>query len=286
MYNSKEYVFSKALNMIWQSFESEAWYEYLVENNIENSKEAFSNCAKIDLEICSFNNSNIFEYKRDSPIYAILSDNLEVINSFAKVDYSIKTSPKKIKTHKELVKNGKSNIYIDTIIKSMNKDYSGLSNNLKTMESTFLKLKKNDLIKVDYDFFNGILNKNKDVIFESINTLVTKQHKKRNLKSSIYRDLVSQPAMGYAKIAWVNGFELEFDSPLIHNALLPFKPNNNYSEKVSILKGNMTLKAIDPNYNGIKLTEELFNKMYPKEKTISENKFDSFWQKVKKKYNI
>ena len=36
--------------------------------------------------------------------------------------------------------------------------------------------------------------------------------------------------MGYAKIAWVNGFELEFDSPLIHNELLPFKPNNNYSE--------------------------------------------------------
>lgn len=284
-YESKEFVFRNGLTVIWQAFESEAWYEYLVKNNIEESKEAFSNCAKITLEKVLFN-QNVFGNNRDVPIYAILSDNIEVINSFANVDYNVRISPKQIKSHKELVQLGKTNVYIDSIIKSMNKDFDGLRENLKIMDSTFLKLKKNELIKIDYDFFNGIINKNKDVIFESINTLATKHHKKRNLKSSLYRNLVSQPAMGYAKIAWVNGYELEFDSPLIHNELLPCKPNKNYTDKVLKLKGAMTLEPIESNYHGIKLNEELMNKMYPKE-IINPNKDnDSFWQKVKRKYNL
>lgn len=251
--------------MIWQSFESEAWYEYLIENNIEKSKEAFSNCGKIDLEQCSYN-KDIFNYKRNSPLYAVLSDNLDVISSFNEIDYNIKNGTKKIKTYKELVKLGKSHIYIDTIIKSMNKDYKGLKENLKIMDNVFLKMKKNALLKIDYDFFKGILDKNKDLIFESINTLANKEHKKRNRDSAFYKDLVSQPAMGYAKIAWVNGYELEFDSTLIHNELLPFKPNKNYTNQVLTLKDNMTLESIKPDFNGIKLSEEEFKERYPKKK--------------------
>ena len=251
--------------MIWQSFESEAWYEYLIENNIEKSKEAFSNCAKIDLEQCSFDN-DIFSYKRNSPLYAILSDNLEVIKSFSDIDYTLKSGPKKNKTYKELIKLGKSHIYIDTIIKSMNKDHQGLNDNLVIMDNVFLKMKKNAPLKIDYDFFKAILDKNKDLIFESINTLVTKEHKKRNRDSAFYKDLISQPAMGYAKIAWINGYELEFDSTLIHNELLPFKPNKNYSDQVLKLKENMTLESLKPDFNGIKLSEEEFKERYPKKK--------------------
>tara|TARA_R110002012_G_scaffold21035_1_gene74021 strand:+ start:2735 stop:3451 length:717 start_codon:yes stop_codon:yes gene_type:complete len=237
--------------MIWQAFEAEAWYKYLVENNVAESKEAFSNCAKIDLEECAFN-KDIFGYKRNSPLYAVLSDNNKIINSFSKIDYTIRSGPLKNKSYKEIVKAGKSHIYIDTIIKSMNQDYEGLSANLKTMESVLLKMKKYAVLKIDFDFFNGILNKDKDVIFKSINTLSTKEHKKRNRESAFYKDLISQPAMGYAKIAWRNGFELEFESPLIHNGLLPIKPNFNYTDKVLELKESMTLESEDPNNIGIK----------------------------------
>ncbi|WP_152286666.1 hypothetical protein [Flavicella marina] len=264
-YNSKEFIYKNGLNMIWQSFESEAWYESLIENNIEKSKEAFSNCAKIDLEECSFN-KDIFNYKRNSPLYAILSDNLEVVNSFNKIDYTITSGPKKYKTYKELVKIGKSHIYIDTIIKSMNKDYQALDENLKIMDNIFLKMKKNVALKIDYNFFKGILEKNKDLVFESINALATKEHKKRNRDSAFYKDLISQPAMGYAKIAWINGYQLEFDSTLIHNELLPFKPNKNYTDRVLILKENMTLESTNPDFNGIKLSEEEFKTRYPKKK--------------------
>jgi hypothetical protein len=250
-YNSKDFIFKNGLNMIWQAFEAEAWYKYLIDNNITETKEAFSNCAKIDLEECNFN-KDIFSFKRNSPLYAVLSDNNEIINSFSKIDYTLRSGPLKNKTYREIVKTGKSHVYIDTIIKSMNQDYEGLNANLKIMESVLLKMKKNAVLKIDFDFFNGVLNKDKDLIFESINTLSTKEHKKRNRYSAFYKDLISQPAMGYAKIAWRNGFELEFKSPLIHNELLPIKPNFNYTNKVLELKENMTFEPEDPNYNGIK----------------------------------
>ncbi len=284
-YNSKQFVFKNGLNLIRQSFESEAWFEYLVNNSVENCKEAFSNCAKIDLERCAFNH-DILSYSRNSPIYAVLSDNLEIIKSFSEINYTIQGGPKKNKTYRELVKIGKSHVYIDSIIKSMNKDFDGLQENLEIMDRVLLKLKKNALLKIDYDFFNGILSKNKDLIFKSINVLASKEHNKRNRDSAFYKDLVSQPAMGYAKIAWINGHQLEFNSPLIHNDLLPIKPNKNYSDKVLKLKENMTLEIQDPNYNGIKINDELYDELYSKEKTGYNNGYNSLWQRVKTKFNL
>lgn len=84
----------------------------------------------------------------------------------------------------------------------------------------------------NYTFFKGILDRDKDAIFDSITRLATKEHKRRNKNSYYMKTLISQPAMGYAKIAWINGFEVEFDSPLISNDLLPIKPSKDYQNKI------------------------------------------------------
>ncbi len=119
-------------------------------------------------------------------------------------------------------------------------DLDGLSLNLKIMETVFLKMKKNAVFKTDYDFFSGILEHNKDKVFGAINILSTKEHKTRNKNSFYMKDIVSQPASGYAKIAWINGLEIEFDNDLIPNQLLPMSPLSNYPNKIKEYKDLMT----------------------------------------------
>ena len=264
-YNNKRYIYKNSLNILYQAFESEAWFEFLNNKDIIACKNSFASCGKIDIEQCSLNR-DLFGYKITSPINVLLSDNEDLIKSFSNIDYLvIKGSNRKSIAYSEYVKKGSDHLFIDTIIKTMNKELSGLSENLNIWEKKFLKLKKNELLKTDFEFFKGIIDMDKDLIFKTINILSTKYHRKRNKYLSFYQDFVSQPAMGYAKIAWLYGIELEFENELIHNELLPVKPNKNYTIKISEFKNKMTFESYDKNFNGTKLKEEEFNERYPKE---------------------
>ncbi|QSE98850.1 immunity 49 family protein [Fulvivirga lutea] len=253
-YANSDYILKNCLSSIWESYEASAWYYGLIENDELMAKQYFNNCGFVDLEECLFN-KDIFGYKLNSPIYAALSDNIDLINQFANADYIIQSGPNNKKTFKEIAKIGESHIYIDTIIKSMNKDHKGLSLNIQSMKDVFIKKKKNAVFAPDMNFFEGIIKNDKDKIFKSIQLLATTWHSSRNKHSSIYQNFVSQPAMGYAKIAWINGFELEFNSPLIHNHLLPLKALPKYSNDLLLLKKVMTYEPTNSDYNGRKIIE-------------------------------
>ncbi len=225
------YEFDKIVSHLYQSFEASAWYNCLIKKDIESAKQDFYNCGLADIEDSKIG-KDIFGYKRDSPLNASLSDSKELIDSFATIEYKLRSGPQKGKTNKDLAKIGKSHIYIDTIIKSMTRDYDGLMSNLIVMETVFLRMKKNAVFTNDYDFFSGILKQDKDKVFNSINILSTKEHKKRNKDSYYKKDLISQPALGFAKIAWINEMELEFDNDLIPNELLAIKPLDRYQDKI------------------------------------------------------
>lgn len=231
----EKFDFEKIVFSLYLSFESSAWYNCLQRKNINAAKQDFYNCGIANISQTE-EGVDIFSYNRNSPLNAAFSDSKELINSFADIEYTLRSGPLRGKTNKEIARTGKSHIYIDTIIKSMNKDYDGLNSNLKLMQSIFLKFKKNQVFKTDFDFFDGISNDNKDKVFKSINRLATLEHKKRNKNSYYMKDLISQPAAGYAKIAWINGLELEFENQLIPNELLPIKPLINYENKIQEYK--------------------------------------------------
>ncbi len=54
-----------------------------------------------------------------------------------------------------------------------------------------------------------------------------KIHKARNT-DTLLNKYISMPALGYAKLAWYLGVEVEVNSPLIPKDLLPIKPLDNY----------------------------------------------------------
>jgi hypothetical protein len=86
-----------------------------------------------------------------------------------------------------------------------------------------------------------MMKRDKNKIENAITLLAGKYHKKRNREYSLSNEIISIPALTYAKLAWLKGIEVEIDSPLVPKELLPFKPNNEYWEYDFMKKPEFTL---------------------------------------------
>lgn len=225
------YNFKLYHNFWWYDNEKRALYYYFVENNIEKAKQCFYVCAMLDnLSITKFNNM-LFGYGANHVSYAALSDNIDFIQIYSQLNYEIhgmSRGKKYTTSFSQLVAQGDHSIYCDCMLKAMSKDLEGLERNLRIMENITLKKKTRQTMKIDYDFFESILNSDKDKATEIINKLTAPRlHNNRNKYSSV-QDFISHPALGFAKIAWINGLEVEPSSDLIPKDLLPIKPNKEY----------------------------------------------------------
>lgn len=265
-FESKWFIYKNSKDSIWETFHLKGWQESLIAKNYSNAKQAFSDCAKADIYYFDLFKNNVstdlFSFGRTHALVTALSDNQDVIKDYAKIDYEIPHRGKNKIKFSELVSKGEGHIYCDIIIKAMNKDLDGVSKDIEIIKNKCLTKKKNLWMELDLQFFESIINKDKDSAFEIINILATKEHKKRNKHSWIYKDLISQPALGFAKILWINEIELEFNNKFLINDLLPIKPNNNYNDSIGLLINNMTLQSENENYNGRKLSVEEYEKRY------------------------
>lgn len=52
----------------------------------------------------------------------------------------------------------------------------------------------------------------------------------------IAAEYISTPALGYTKLAWLKGMEIEIDHPLIPKELLPCRPLEKYEDTYDFLK--------------------------------------------------
>ena len=265
-FESKWFIYKNSKDSIWETFHLKGWNESLITKNYANAKQAFSDCAKADIYYFDLFKNNVstdlFSFGRIHALVTALSDNQDAIKNYSKIDYEIPFRGKKKVKFSELVLKGEGHIYCDIIIKAMNKDLEGVSKDIEIIKNKCLPKKKNQWMETDLRFFESIINKDKDSAFEIINILATKDHKKRNKDSWIYKDLISQPALGFAKILWINEIELEFNNKFLINELLPVKPNNDYKDNIGLLINNMTLKSEDETHNGRKLSVEEYNKRY------------------------
>ncbi len=264
-FSDKRYIFKNCKQTIWEAYQIDGWYEFLVNHNIEKAKQSFYNGAKSDIyyyKLFTANVADLFSYGRTHVLEASLSDEKSVIYEYSQIDYQLKKSGKKLFWYHDMVQQGENHIYCDMINKAMNRNISGLSELIEIARTKTVVKKTNEWIGLDLIFFQGLVDNDKDKIYNVINALCTSEHKKRNKHSWIYQDLVSQPAQGYAKIAWLNGLQVEIDSPLLHKELLPLQPNQTYNDDAGELIIKMTLQSGIENYNGLKLSENEYQKIY------------------------
>ena len=264
-FESKWYIFKNSKHSIWQAYQVKGWYEYLINENIAAAKQAFYDCSKIDIYLYqkfTKTGSDLFSAGRTHVLQTALSDSKDLMNEYNLIDYPVSKRKDKIIYYSDLVQEGKGYIYCDLINKAMNQETDKLANLIEIVKQKTLQLKKNQWLSIDLLFFEGIINNDKDKVFEVVNQLCTTEHKKRNKHSWFYKDLVSHPAQGYAKIAWLNGLQIEIENDLVHNDFLPTNPNDKYADNANELISKMTLESKIEYYNGQKLSEDEYNQLY------------------------
>ncbi|MBU2950785.1 immunity 49 family protein [Tamlana agarivorans] len=211
----------------------------LLDKKINESKQHFYIVSIIDkIRVSEFNN-RLFDFGLPYVCFPILSDNENLIQQYSKLRYQKGKNAEL--SMDEMVLQGESAVWCNTVQFFMANDFKGVERNLNIIETlTLPKLPKNQQeFKIDYEFYKALLNKDKSKCEELLEQLVsTKIHKKRN-DNAVLNKYVSQPALGYAKLAWRQSLEVEVNSPLIPKEILPIEPLDNYEIPYDFLKDEL-----------------------------------------------
>jgi hypothetical protein len=97
------------------------------------------------------------------------------------------------------------------------------------MKTKNAKLRK--VILADISFFEALIEKYKSKMFDAILQLL-KDHKNGNKRMGISQEYISITTLTYTKLAWLRGFEIQIDHPLIPKELLPLEPLESYDKKI------------------------------------------------------
>jgi len=208
-------------------------------NNVIDVKQHFFVSAFIDeLQINRFNSRKL-DYGLRSISYAILSDNESLIQRYAKLRYQRGANAEL--SMDEMLAIGELPIWCNTVQFFMANDNEGVERNLNIIETKTLKNlpKKEEGLKDDYEFYKALYLGNKAIMEEVLEKLVSPIiHKKRN-DNLILNQYISLPALGYAKLAWRKGIEVEVNSPLVPKELLPIQLLDSYEIPYEFLKENI-----------------------------------------------
>ncbi|SFW26681.1 immunity 49 family protein [Cellulophaga fucicola] len=180
-------------------------------------------------------NDTLFDFGLPYIVYPILSDNEILIETYSKLRYN---AWGRMPSMNENVLKGKDAVWCNTVQFFMVNDVQGIERNLNIIETlTLSKLPNNKQeLKIDYDFYKALFNQDKGKCEELLEHLVSpKIHKKRNI-NDVLAQYVSQPALGYAKLAWRLGIEVEVNSPLIPKEILPIEPLDSYEIPYNFLR--------------------------------------------------
>lgn len=212
---------------LWFENEKIAVFEFN-KLNYSQAKKRFFNCGWLDEYCMNARNNRLLDYGLHHVSYALLSDNEPLIQRYSKLRYQRGANAKF--SMDEMVAIGELPIWCNTVQFFMANDNAGVERNLHIIETKTLPnlSKKEEGLKDDYDFFKALFTGEKAKMEEVLEKLVSpKIHKKRN-DNPILNQYISLPALGYAKLAWRKGIEVEVNSPLVPKELLPIKPNETY----------------------------------------------------------
>jgi hypothetical protein len=224
-----------ACDILWYKYELFSVFD-VVNMDYINSKSNSSIAGLLDEFRISKFNDRLLDYGLNHIGFAILSDNEPLIQSYSKLRY--KRGANAELSMDEMVLQGESAIWCNTVQFFMANDFKGIERNLNIIETlTLPKLPKNQQeLKLDYEFYKALLIKDKSKCEEILEQLVSPViHKKRN-DNAVLNKYVSQPALGYAKLAWRQGLEVEVNSPLVPKEILPIEPLDNYEIPYDFLK--------------------------------------------------
>jgi hypothetical protein len=228
--NKGKYEYGYGSMMLWEDNANKGVHFLLNEKNLEKAKEAFYLSGRM-----SYVQNQDTEYiKKDfqseftficPPDWSLIlvSDCKELIETFSKMRY---------KNYEKDLKKGENILAVCMQCALLN-EKDKLIECLPIFEKVIKQMKT---LKFDREFFIGFLERDKEKMEYAIKELLMpKVHSSRN-QYSLQKEFLSYPSLGYAKLAWIKGFEVEINNPLVPKELLPIKPLKKYEDTYEFLK--------------------------------------------------
>ena len=211
------------IRFLWGYNQIFGLYHLFIGNNLQLAKQDFYTCGRIDEYLIKKYDSRLLDAGMANVCYALLSDDSGLIKRYTELGHS---------KYRWMVEHGHSTI-VYAFQQAIKGDWEQVKWSLEIMNTKNQKLNKGLL--PDRMFLEGLCAKNQKKMEEAL-LLLLKDHKKRNKHMGIAQDYISIPTLGYAKLAWLKGIEVEVDHPLIPKESLPYRPLPKYEDKYDFLK--------------------------------------------------
>ncbi|THD66714.1 hypothetical protein E7Z59_13095 [Robertkochia marina] len=202
--------------------ERRAWYYLFVENDLEKAKQCFFLYGKVQEYLCKSTTVSMILGMTQDNTYALLSDAKDLIYGMVNWKYA---------GYEKDIKKGSLKYIIPLV--AIGEDDKALA----LLDLFHLKHRKMGLKEENEAIIRAIISGEAEEVNRLLQIfLLPRNHKKTNGIYQLRSELFSLPALGFAKLAWLRGVEVDIDHPLIPKALLPIQPNTTYDKTYDFLK--------------------------------------------------
>ena len=207
-----------------------AEYAYFHQGNLKKAKQAYYSGARLMRFV--YNN-----YRNDTYPHADIAFRIDRINMALLSDHpQIITGLGHAVTNRltQQAARGATNFTILAIIRE---DVEVLSEQIKLLTKYHLSKKNRNWIQPEVNFFSAYLAKDQQGITDAIYSML-KSRKYMYISKAFMRGerRMDIPAITYAKLAWLKGYEIEIDHPMIPMDFLPIQPLDHYTDELPFLK--------------------------------------------------
>lgn len=223
-----------------------AFYSWYIDNDKKTCKQHFYVSARLKIFASQFQTISWNMGSTRDFLSALLSDSSDMILLYSQFTTSSKT-------HEDLPS------FVDAEFMSNKHDHRFLVHYLqhlmkknweranKIQEVTEQKIKKLDEIMVYWFRFGQALQiGNEEEMKTVINELLQpKKHKKYNKDNpyDLFGEVWSHYPTMFTKLAWMHGYELQIDNPLVPMELMPIEPLDHYDDVYDFLKPDFNPNA-------------------------------------------
>lgn len=202
-----------------------AEYAYFYENNLEGAKQAYYTGGRLMRFVYNnYPDANI-AFRIDRINMALLSDHPQIIKDLGNAVTD--------KLTKQAVR-GATNFTILAIIRN---DIETVSEQIKLLTKYHLSKKTRNWVQPEVDFYTAYLAKDQQGMTNAIYAML-KSRKYIHISKTFMcgERRIDIPAITYTKLAWLKGYEIEIDHPMIPMVFLPVCPLDHYADELPFFK--------------------------------------------------
>ncbi len=207
-----------------------AEYFFFHEKNLNLAKQAYYSAACL----MKFVYSN---YRNDTYPHADIAFRIDritmtLLSDHPKIIYNLGNS-----VTNRLAKQAARGATNFTILAIIRDDLTTISEQISLLTKNHLSKKTRKWVQPEIDFFSAYLAKDQQGMTNAIYSML-KSKKYIHISRAFMRGerRIDIPAIAYAKLAWLKGYKIEIDHPMIPMDFLPIHPLDHYADELPFLK--------------------------------------------------